>query len=54
MIKNLNDLLSLVILIIFTLFSVRLLVFAFVTKGEEDNKVSRWKLLKEYNDNEEE
>ena len=55
MIKNLNDLLSVFILIILTIISFRIFVWSIINKDDkDDNDISRWELIKEYNDNVEE
>lgn len=55
MIKNLNDLISVFTLLLLVLFSIRILVFSFVTKNtKEKEKVNRFRLIREYIDNEEE
>lgn len=55
MIKNLNDTISLLVLAILLIYSIRVFIWAFVRK--EDNSlqgINRWQLIKDYNDNEEE
>lgn len=54
MIKNLNDLLSALILLVLAGFSIRLFVWAFIRKDEDNNDINKWELIKEYIDNEEE
>ena len=57
MIKNLDDLLSLLVLIIITIISLRLFIWSFVkTNGSDDsdNNINKWQLIKDYIDNIEE
>ena len=55
MIKNLNDLLSVLFLIFVTIYSARLFVWAFIIKDDyEDTSKGKWQLIKDYNDNVEE
>lgn len=54
MIKNLNDLVSLLVLVIACIFGIRLLVWINFRNENETEKVSRWQIIKEYNDNIEE
>lgn len=55
MIKNLNDLLSLIVLTIMFLFSIRLAIWAFTSKEKKVyTNENIWQLIKDYNDNEEE
>lgn len=58
MIKNINDLLSFIVLVILTLYSQSFLVFANIkTKKYErvnDEHVSKFQLFMDYNDNVEE
>ena len=55
MIKNLNDLLSFIVLILMTVFSLRFFVWSLF--GSDDNAekdINKWQLLKDYIDNTEE
>lgn len=54
MIKNLNDFLSLFVLAVLCIFSIRILVWTNVKKDDEQNDISRWQIFKEYIDNTEE
>ena len=57
MIKNLNDLLSLLVLCTIVIYSIRILVWSYVKKENFDSKVSKenlWKMILDYNDNIEE
>lgn len=55
MIKNLNDVISAFVLLALLISSLRIFVWTFINREDEDKtKVSKWKLIKEYNDNEEE
>lgn len=54
MIKNLNDLLSLIVLIVLFITSIRVFAWSFFKRDDAGLKVNRWQLLKDYIDNEEE
>lgn len=54
MLKNLSDFLSLFTLILFTVISSRFFVFMATGIEKDDNSQSRFALLKDYIDNEEE
>lgn len=57
MIKNLNDLLSLLVLGAIVIYSIRILIWSYTKKEITSNEVSKesfWKLFMDYNDNIEE
>lgn len=55
MIKNLNDVFSILVLIFLVIYSIRILMWSFIEEKDDiDKNISRWKLIKEYLDNEEE
>ena len=54
MLKNLSDYLTFATLIFGTFYALRMFVFAFARKEEEDNRFSRRQLLKDYINNDEE
>lgn len=54
MIKNLNDLFTFICLIVIMIISIRIFVISIVTKKNNDSKVNRFSLIKDYIDNEEE
>ena len=54
MLKNLSDYISLVTMLFGTFYAMRMFVFAFARKEEEDNHLSRRQLLKDYINNTEE
>lgn len=55
MIKNLNDLLSIVVLVALLFLSVRILIYVFIKKEDyELTGINRFELLKDYIDNVEE
>lgn len=54
MIKNINDLISIFVLFLMLVFSLRIFVWAFINKEDNGAKVNKWQLIKDYNDNTEE
>lgn len=55
MIKNLNDLLSISVLLAISIYSLRLLIWSYIKKEEKTNETeSKWQLILDYIDNEEE
>lgn len=55
MIKNLNDFLTFIVLIIITIFSFRILLYSLIKVDSNNSKNENlWKLILEYSDNEEE
>lgn len=54
MVKNINDLLSAVVLILLASASIRLFVWAFIHKEDDSADANKWQLIKDYIDNEEE
>ena len=55
MIKNINDLISAIVLLILFVSSIRFFIWTFINRDDEDKtKVNKWQLIKEYIDNEEE
>lgn len=55
MIKNLNDLLSAIVLLALLIYSIRIFAWSFFKRDDNyGNKVNRWQLIKDYIDNEEE
>lgn len=55
MIKNLNDILSLIALALIMIVCIRVFIWSFINKDEDElAHVSKWQLIKEYNDNTEE
>lgn len=55
MIKNLNDLLSIIVLALLLLLSLRIVAFVFIKKDEQELAgINKFELIKDYIDNEEE
>lgn len=55
MIKNLNDLLSVIVLLAMTINCFRILIWSYIKKGDNNqDEISKWQLIKDYIDNEEE
>lgn len=54
MIKNLNDLISLLVLILMMIFSLRIFAWTFFRKERINVSTNRWQLFIDYIDNEEE
>ena len=55
MIKNLNDLLSLIVLVLIFVYFLRIFIWSQIKKGKNESiSIDRWQLIKDYIDNEEE
>lgn len=55
MIKNINDIISIAVLIVLLIASMKIFAWAFFKNDDESNeKVSKWQLIKNYIDNVEE
>lgn len=57
MIKNLNDLLSILVLVITCVYCIRIFVWSYIKKEEKnhiDETEKKWQLILDYIDNEEE
>ncbi len=54
MLKNLSDYISLFTMIFMCFYAIDVFILSFVNKDKDDNTTSRWELLKDYLDNEEE
>ena len=56
MIKNLNDILTIIVLLVIMIGCIRIFIWSFVYKEDKkiQIKINRWQLIKDYNYNEEE